>query len=749
MKMAQVLGTSIPKKDALGKAAGTALYVADILRPGMLIGRAVRSPYAHAWVNGIDPSEALACPGVIAVYTASDIPGKNLTGPRTVKDQPVMTPNHVRFAGEAVALVVAESEAAALEGSRKVKVSYRPLPVVDDPEEALGPQAPLLHEGGNLCHQFRVVRGDFEAALRKADLVITRAYRTQMADHSALEPDGAVAERAGDGIVVWISSKGVHLDQGEIARVLGLPLQKVRVIAAAVGGSFGSKPDHPSACMAALIAWRTGRPARVVLDREECFLAKTKRHPYLLHYTHAVRRDGKILGVKVRATADAGAYSSYTPTVAARGLIHAPGPYAIDHVDLEVRAAYTNHPIAGAFRGYGEPQYAFAVESQMDLIARELGLDPWEIRMKNALREGDQLSTGQVVNHVKLRDILEAGRRAAEELDQQDRMRGQLEAGPRFLRSWGISTCFYGLGRTGMADKAEVTLRLEEDGHFHLGVGCSDVGQGSDTCMRQIAAQELGVPSHLVRITSADTLSTRDAGTTTATRVTYVVGNAVKNAAATLKERLLSGGEEKVLIGDAGWLADLASFCRSRGVDMECVGSYVTSNSQLNEEGQGDPYGTYTFGAQWTRACIDTWTWKISVERIVSCYDLGHVINPVLVEGQIEGGAAMALGYGLTEEVRLREGVILNQNFGGYILPTAADVPPVTKVILETGNPEGPFGATGIGEITTVPGAASLANAVSTALGVEVRELPLTPERLYALVASKNQGEESVPPSPR
>jgi CO/xanthine dehydrogenase Mo-binding subunit len=494
--------------------------------------------------------------------------------------------------------------------------------------------------------------------------------------------------------------------------------------------------------MAALIAWKTGRPAKVVLDREECFLAKTKRHPYLLHYTHAARRDGKILGIRVRAIADAGAYSSYTPTVAARGLIHAPGPYAVDHVDLEVRAAYTNHPITGAFRGYGEPQYAFAVERQMDIIARELGLDPWEMRMRNALCEGDQLSTGQVTNHARLRDILEAGKRRVESLDQQDRMKGGLEEGPRFRRSWGMSTCFYGLGRTGMADEAEVTLRLEDDGHFHLGVGCSDVGQGSDTCMTQIAAQELGVSASLVRITSADTLSTRDAGTTTATRVTYVVGNAVKNAAAKLKARLLSKGEEKELIGDAGWLADLASFCKARGVDMEVVGHYVTTNSRLDEQGQGEPYGTYTFGAQWTRACIDTWTWKINVERIVSCYDLGRVINPVLVEGQIEGGVAMALGYGLTEEVRLREGVILDRNFDGYILPTAADVPPMTEIILETGDLDGPFGATGIGEITTVPGTASLANAVSAALGVEVRELPLTPEKVYSLVTAKNQGKE-------
>ena len=745
METMQVVGTSVFKRDAREKACGAALYVADIQRPHMLFGKAVRSPYSHALVTKIDPSQALVCPGVLAVFTAADIPGKNITGPRTVKDQPVLTPDRVRFAGEAVALVAAETEAAAVEGAKKVKVRYELLPVVDDPEEALDPQAPLVHEGGNLCHEFRIVRGDFDAALQEADLVVTRTYRTQMVDHSTMEPDGAVAERAGDGVVVWVSSKGVHLDQGEIARVLGLPLEKVRVIAATVGGSYGSKPDHPTVCMAALIAWKTGRPAKVVLDREECFLAKTKRHPYVLTYTHAVRRDGKILGIRVRALADAGAYSSYTPTVAARGLIHATGPYAVPHVDLEVKAAFTNHPITGAFRGYGEPQYTVAVERQMDLLARELGLDPWVVRMRNALREGDQLATGQVLTHVPMQEILEAGWHQVEALDQQDRAGGSLGAEPRFRHAWGMATCFYGLGRTGMADKGEVTLCLEDDGYFHLFVGCSDIGQGSDTAMAQIAAQELGMPLHLVRVTSADTLLTRDTGTSTATRVTYVVGNAVKEAAAKLKALLLSTGEEEELLPDPGWLTDVAAFCKDRGVDVECIGHYVTPNTELNEQGHGEPYGTYTFGAQWTRVRVDTWTWKLDVERIVACYDVGRIINPVLMEGQVEGGAAMALGYGLTEEVLLREGVIVNQNFDTYVLPTATDVPHMTKVILETHNPEGPFGASGIGELTAVPGAASLANAVSAALGIEVREIPLTPERLYALVTGKDHKSRGQP----
>ena len=377
-------------------------------------------------------------------------------------------------------------------------------------------------------------------ALREADLVVTRTYRTPMGDHACMEPDGAVAEPEGDGIVVWDCTKGVHVDRGEVARVLGLPLDKVHVIAATIGGSFGSKPDLPTVCMAALIAWKTKRAAQMVLTREEYFQVKTKRHPFIITMTHAVRRDGKILGLKVNAIADTGAYSSFTPSVLQRSIIHATGPYVVPVVDLEGRAAFTNNPITGAFRGYGEPQLSFALERQLDVIARELGLDPWELRMRNAMQPGSETSTGQVIDSAHMPEILTAGRRQAELLDAEDWAAGRLEPEPGVKRAWGMGSTFYGLGRTGVKDTAEVTLRLEDDGRFHLFVGCPDTGQGSDTALPQLAARGLGVPLELVRMTSADTALTRDAGTTTATRVTYIAGNAVVAAAAALRQRLLA-----------------------------------------------------------------------------------------------------------------------------------------------------------------------------------------------------------------
>jgi CO/xanthine dehydrogenase Mo-binding subunit len=707
------LGVSVSRSDARDKVWGKTIYVGDIRYPRMLYGKAVRSPYAHALIKEIDASQALSFPGVVAVYSAADIPGENITGPRVVKDQPVLAPVKVRFALEAVAVVAAESEVAAVRGADLVKVTYEPLPVVDDVEKALDPGAPLVHEQGNLCHGLRIVQGDFAAALDQADLVLTRTYRTQMADHSCLEPDGATAEPDGDGIKLRVCSKGVHLDRGEVARVLGLSPDKVRISVAAIGGSFGSKPDHPSLCMAALIAWKTGRPARVVLNREECFFVKTKKHPYVITYTHAVRRDGKILGVRVDALADACAYSSYTPSVITRGLVHAVGPYVVPNVEMEVRAAFTNHPITGAFRGYGEPQFTFASERQMDLIASELGLDPLEVRMRNLMGPGAKTPTGQVLTHVPMEEILRKGQ--------------------------------HGLGRTGLSDEAEVTLRLEKDGHFQLFVGCPDTGQGSDTALAQIAAQGLGVPMDLVQVTSADTLLTRDTGTTTATRVTYVVGNAVKEAAIGLRARLLSAFEKKEgsartnLEAERAWLAGLATYCRNSGLEIESVGHFGTGTTELDEQGQGAPYGAYSFGVQWTRVRVDTRTCAVEVERIVGCYDVGRIINPVLLAGQVEGATVMALGFALTEEIRIKDGVVANPNFHEYLLPTAADVPPITQIILESGDPSGPFGAKGIGELTAVPGAASLANAVSAALGIEVRELPVMSDRLWALVAEKGR----------
>ena len=725
-----VVGTSVERRDGLAKVRGAAKYAGDIERPGMVHGKAVRSPHARARIVGIDASAALALPGVLAVLTAADIPGENRVGARAVKDQPVLADEYISFAGEAVALVVAESREVAAEAVKLVQVSYEVLEPLTDPELALQPDAPKLKSAGNLCHQMRIVRGDFAAAVQAADVVVANTYRTQAVDHGYLEPDAVVAEPTDAGVTLYVTSKSPHNDQGEVARVLGVARERVRVVVVAVGGSFGGKPDIPMLCMCGLMVAKTGRPAKMVLDREECMLAKTKRHPYKMTYTHALKADGTILGVKVDIVADAGAYAGYTPTVVSKGLIHALGPYRAQAVDMQVRAAYTNNPSSGAMRGYGVPQTVFAVERQMDIIARRLGLTPYELRMRNLLRPGDMTATGQVLTDVRVAELLERAWKRASELPV-----GEPPA-PHIKRGWGMAAFFYGAGRTGVADSARVTARLEPQGQVHVFVGTPDTGQGSDTALAQIAAEELGLPFALVSLTSADTEQTVDCGTSTASRVTYVVGGAVKRAAAELKGMLLAAATQKEglpvrqLPADAGYLAYLASYCQEQGLPLEAEGYFETPTSKLDANGQGSPYGAYTFGVQVSEVAVNTFTGKVEVERGICVYDAGTVVNPKMLEGQIEGGAATAQGFALTEDLGLKDGLPVNRNLDTYLMPTAADVPEMDVSYLDGYEPTGPFGAKGVGEPTTLPGAASIVNAISAAVGRDFNELPVTPEKV-------------------
>ena len=478
-----VVGSNVGRRDALAKVRGEAKYAADIERPGMVYGKVVRSPYARARVKGINSGPALAVPGVLAVFTATDIPGHNRVGARAVKDQPVLVEEMVILPGEAVALVVAESNEAAAEAAKLVEVDYEPLAPLTDPERALAPDAPQLHPEGNICHEMHIVRGDFDAAVKAADLVVTNTYTTQAVDHGYIEPDAVVAELTEGGVTLYVTSKSPHNDQGEVAGVLGLAKDKVRIVVVAVGGSFGGKPDIPMLCLCALMAVKTGRPAKMILEREECLIAKAKRHPYKMIYSHAVKANGEILGLKVEIRADAGAYAGYTPTVVAKGLIHAAGCYRAGCVDMEVRAVYTNNPNSGAMRGYGVPQTVFAVERQMDIIARKLGLDPYDFRMKNIFRPGDITATGQVLTDVRLDELMQRAQlRVAA-------MPARPEEAAHIKRAWGTAAFFYGAGRTGVADSARVSIKLLAGGEIRVFVGTPDTGQGSDTALAQIAAR--------------------------------------------------------------------------------------------------------------------------------------------------------------------------------------------------------------------------------------------------------------------
>ncbi len=714
------VGRPFERLDGERKARGQALYAADIELPSMLHGRLVRSPHAHARLLGVDPSAALAVPGVVAVLTAKDVPGRNAVGSRGVQDQPILVTDHVRFLGEPVAMVVAESVAAATQGTAKVKVDYEPLRGVFTPEEALAPDAPALFERGNLCHQARTRRGDFDAARRQAALVVTNVYRTPMVDHAFLEPHAAVARPdGGDAVTVWVTAKTVHPMMDEISRILGWPKEKVRVIAATVGGSFGGKPEIPLGCLVALAAVRTGRPVKMVYTREETFQTSAKRHPYVVRLTHAMAADGHILGLHADITADAGAYTTESRAVVGRAVGHCAGPYYIPNVDVEGRAVFTNNPAPGAMRGYGVPQVAFAHEIQMDIIAARLGLDPVEVRLRNVLKPGLPTITGQPVLEgvgaeaclLRIRELL-----AAEDATDPCPPQGVPDRNGELL-GWGVATFYYGNGRTAVEDVGRARIRREADGSFTLFVGVPDVGQGSDTILAQVACEELRVPWPAVKVISADTAHTLETGPSSASRVTVVVGRAVQEAARRMREFLDSGGGADWRPGDP--LPEMAA-------------EYRTDSTSLDKNGQGSPYGTYTYGVQAVKVGVDPRTGKVAVRKVLAAYDVGPIVNPLLFQGQVEGGVTGGVGYALFEGIRLTEGRVANPNFHTYLLPTALDsTAPVLAETVESHDGAGPFGAKGIGEPASIPTAPAIANAIHRATGGRFFELPITMEKVY------------------
>lgn len=794
----EVVGQSLVKPDARDKVKGQALYVADMVRPGMLVGKALRSPYAHARIKSIRTDKARAISGVVAVITAADIPGENRIGGSSWKDQPVLAEDRVRFYGEAVALVAAEDARAVEQALAAIEVDYEPLPVVASPNEALTSEAPPLHPQGNLCSHRVIRRGDCDRALAQADLVISNTYTTPWVEHAYLEPNAALAEWVGDQLVVWVTTKSAHADHQEIIKVLKLPPEKVRVIAATIGGSFGGKSDHALVCMASLLTYYTGRPVKMVYTREEDIQVTTKRHPYVIHYTHGVLADGRLVAVKLDLTADAGAYTSFSPSVVTRAVVHGTGPYYVPNVHLEGRAVFTNNPVTGAMRGYGTPQIAFAYESQMDIIAEKLGMDPFTLRAINMLGPGQALATGQVlVPGIGAREALERARElvlareAAQAADKAEKLSTSAGSEPpspkgeRWRTAWGVASFIYGNGRTGQYNPGIADIRLDQDGIFRLYVGSPDIGQGSNTILAQIAAEALGVDAALVEVTSADTGLTKDSGTTSGTRLTYIVGKGVEVAARNLKDALLKAAAQalgcsrasvevagdrvmvrraqsaklKALAGGGGetmpksWaeeesisLRELALWAKNSGVELVASGRFDPPTTALDPEtGQGNPYGAYTFGTQVAKVTVDTLTGKIDTEEIIAVYDVGTPINPQLLEAQIQGGCVGGVGYAVMEETQVHQGQVTNSNFDTYLIPTSKDIPEIEAVTVSAYDPTGPFGAKGIGEPALVPTAAAIANAVARAIGVRIRDLPLTPERVLAELEKGRAG--SVQPT--
>ncbi|MDI6807444.1 MAG: xanthine dehydrogenase family protein molybdopterin-binding subunit [Candidatus Eisenbacteria bacterium] len=745
MKDLSVVGKRVRRVDGLSKVTGKATYVDDLVTPGCLIAKVVGSPYAHARILGFDVSAAKKVPGVLSVLTARDIPGENQIGV-IVSDQPLIAEEKVRYAGECVALIAAESEGALLEAEKKVKIKFEKLKGVFSAEEGLKPKAPKVHASGNLFTHLKVRKGNPDDAFGECKFVIERTYRTPHQEHMYLEPLGALAVPEKDGSILVIASMQCpYYVQKAVSTVLGIPMNRVRAVQAVTGGAFGGKEDVPSEVCghAALLAWMTKRPVKLIYRREEDVLRSSKRHPAEIRYKMGLTGDGKIRAADITVTADIGAYATLSPAVLFRTTVHVPGPYKIPNVKVDTFGVLTNNPQCGAFRGFGGPQATFAHESMMDEAAFALGMDPIELRMKNALGDSSETPTGQILNgSVGLLETMEKARDAS----MWKKKRKTSGGGVRFVKGIGVACFHYGvsLGAKGKyLDASSAYVQVNPDGSVGAAIGGTELGQGAFTVVSQIVAEELGVDVENVRVLLVDTSIVPDSGPTVASRTTVFSGNAALRAASEVRGRMIAvagemlGGQGPVSVrsgfftrgGKSIPFREVSGECYRRRIGLSAAGHYASRPTSFSEEdGSGDAYYVYSWGTQVAEVIVDTKTGKVEVTKVTAAQDVGKAINPGSVEGQIEGGVVQGIGYALYENFILDEGRPITQNLSTYIIPTALDAPEIASIIVEAPSEDGPFGAKGVGEPPIIPTAPAVANAVFNATGVRIREIPMTGE---------------------
>ncbi len=761
------VGESVRRIDGVPKVKGAFQFGSDLWADGMLWGHTLRSPHPHARIRSVDISKAAAHAGVHAVLLAGDVPGRRTFG-LEFAEQPVLAWDRVRFAGEPVAILAAVDLEVAREAAGLIAVDYEVLPPVTDMEQALLPGAPRIHDYGNVLRHIRIEHGD---PLARADVWIEGYYETAMQDQAFLGPESGLAIPADDGGVdLYVATQWLHVDQEQVAPCLGLPKEKVRLYLAGVGGAFGAREDvsmHIHACMLAL---STQRPVRIVYGREESFLGHVHRHPSRIWMRHGATRDGKLVSVYARILMDGGAYASSGAAVISNASTFATGPYEVPNALIEGTRVYTNNPPCGAMRGFGAPQVCFAYEGQMDKLAKALGIDPVEMRLRNALSQGSVLPTGQVITgSAPVAEVIrrcaeipipEAARGAADPLFLPGGA-GNVSRGERIRRGVGFAVGYKNIAYSGGFDDSAAARVRVFDGPAgpvaEVHSAAAEVGQGLHTVLVQIAREELGI-EHVV-VTRPDT-AVGSAGSTSASRQTMMSGGAVQMACRAVRDELLSRALRRVesegltadglalaggmvLAGDEALcaVADLLD----PPVEGECT--YHHRRTQpMDARGQGDVHVCFGFAAQRAVVEVDEELGLARVVHIAAAHDVGRALNPAGVEGQIEGGTSMGIGLALMEEVQLREGRILNASFTDYLIPTILDMPPVQSVLVEEPEPDVPFGAKGVGEMSTVVSTAAVVAALRDATGRELNRAPVRPDDLIGLRPPVRSG--GPPPAP-
>lgn len=756
------VGKRVLRRDAIKKVTGRGLYVADQRRLGALYGATVRSPIPHGRIREIRVSKAMTVEGLVAVMTASDIKGRNLL-PLVVDDYPLLADDRVRFVGQAVAIVAGETPDAARRAASLIEVDYESLDAVFDPQDALEDGAPTVHLPGNVLSRHQILKGDPDAAFATCDVVVERTYRTGHQVHLYLETQGMLAEPDGEGgLIVRGTMQCPYYVLDAVCAATGLRRNQVEIIQAETGGGFGGKEDVPSivAAHAALLCQATARPVKLIYDREEDFASMSKRHPGWASVRYGAMKTGELRACDVSYIINGGAYTTLSPIVLWRGTVHAAGPYEIPNVRIESKAIATNTVPCGAFRGFGQPQVAFAQESCLDELALELGMDPAEIRQINILRRGKRTSTSQVISDScglprALDMVLEASSWATSGAGRGD-SQGQLRR-----RGMGVSTAYYGVGLGAggrKLDRAHASIQIEPDGSVAVAVGNTEMGQGARSELSQIAADALGAPLDAVRVRLVDTSRVPDSGPTVASRTTISSGMAIIDAARPLRQRLegvaqrLLGGptesSEGVFVAEGEnrsvAFREVAAACAQERQPMQSVGQWRQDKTTYDFEGsgQGDAYEVYAYSATVAAVEVDTETGVVDILDLWTAIDVGKAVNPDQVEAQIEGGVVQAVGYVVMEELVLHEGRIENPNLSAYIIPTSMDVIKVHPLIVEARYPEGPYGAKGFGEMPMIGTPPAVANAVADALGRRCRQLPIVPERVLEVLEESERDEE-------
>lgn len=757
----KTVGHSHLRPEAVEKVTGEAVYTDDLKFDGMLVAKVKRAMIPHGFLTKLDISKAKALPGVAAVLTAEDIPAEKNHG-LVIFDWPVMVGvgERVRYVGDALAVVAAETPEIAEAAIGLIEAEFDPQPVITNPVMAREEGVPQIHEKGNLLKHIKVRKGDMEKGFAESEIILEHTFHTPATDHAFIEPECSIGVPLADGrMEIYVGSQIPYQDRTQVARVMGWDESRVRVVGQLMGGGFGGKEDVMGQIHVAMLANVTQRPVKLLFDRRESLLVHPKRHATQIRVKVGAKKSGRIVAMETELYGDTGAYASLGEKVMTRATTHSAGPYDIEHVRADCYAMYTNNPPAGAFRGFGVTQSAFAVESMMDMLAEKLGIERVELRRMNALRVGSVTNTGQVLNEsVGLSECID--RVDAEMRTHNPRPFDPVagEADPSFVRAWGFAAAYKNTGLGGGApDKSGADVELYADGTFQVRSSAAELGQGLVTVMRLIVAEEMSVPPEQVRVLVMDTDLTPNGGPTTASRQTFVTGNASRYAAQTLRDQIAASMAEKFDVrpeqirfengivhvnGHSLSYADVYREMTSLGQQPRVRYEYEAPKTQPLGSG-GDMHFAFSFGVQAAEVEVNKLTGEVRVLKVISANDVGMAVNPLGLQGQVEGGVMMGLGNCLTEEFIVENGNVVTDQLARYRVPGIMLTPEITSIIVEHPVEAGPYGAKGVGEVSSIPTTPAITNAIYNAVGVRVDKLPVDQEMIAKEIWEKKRRVEN------